>query len=236
MCVQERDRDLVLHIEFKKVFLLGGGLVHFLLCAMVGLACVFELHCGEILPSVSYVAGYRLYDKLFCLALTAGGGLLALFTGCLFAYNDLVLGTVDSICCLAMGLGVALALPFLGVFDEINSTWFISLEKVHLVLVFSVFALGVLWVVFSLEAYYWKHRENPKSLFRTRLLLGYLLVLALALYSAFRQWRANYSEAIAEYVAVSLLIYLPYVFSLTFRTLTLELNIYSANKTASILD
>ena len=138
---------------------------------------------------------------------------------------------------LGSGLFAAVALPSLAIFDELNSSSLIYLEKVHLLLAGAVLPLKGIWLVHSvwlLGLRRWRSNRKPDWL---GVAAGYAGFVLLTAGWAFSHWRVSEFEeqAWSEYLAVSAALYLPFVYSLTFRGVSFKVSAAVSSKEQAVL-
>ena len=115
-------------------------------------------------PTLSYLSAYPLYDRIFSFVLTVASLLLLVFHLYAWVTMHRYASRWDSWAMLGSGLFAAVALPSLAIFDELNSSSLIYLEKVHLLLVGAVLSLKGIWLVHSvwlLGLRRWRSNRKP---------------------------------------------------------------------------
>jgi hypothetical protein len=124
------------------------------------------------------------------------------------------------------GVLIFLAVPWLGLLDEANSSHVFPIEKVHFAIIVGVQTVGLLWAYLSTKALH-------KAQIDTNFLMKYIGVgLCLLIYCIYQwryvndteaDWATENLEALAEWGAVSMCVFLPYVYTKTIGDCWLEI-------------
>ena len=104
LVVSQTEKSIMIELRFRRLFLLGGLFVHFVLGIFILSACNDLYDCESFLPTISYIAAQPMYDRVFCWLLMVAGSLLGFFHLSCFMYFDMVLGRLDSLVLLGMGI------------------------------------------------------------------------------------------------------------------------------------
>lgn len=221
-----------------------SGSAFFLLCAVAQtclllgslyISCETEFNCSLFIPTLSYLAAYRGYDRVFSVSYTLYALVLLLFfLSAHFVYQPFTRSCTQS-AMLVFAVLACLSLPAVAVVDEMSSSYLVQLDYVHRCLVGVLCASSLLWALMSLCGMC-SLRRTLTGAYRTeqRLLAQYLLIAVLAtaiagyiwlcqFYNAVNWLITDFNAAIAEWFAVLIATFIPYCYSLSFPGFTLEL-------------
>ena len=150
------------------------------------------------------------------------------FCGAATAYRDAMSGMTHFIFVLVSVL-LTLATPFIVLIDEANSSHVVPLEKIHYIITVAYITLSVLWIFISMEA----GRQLSSKMTRSQqewydFLKKYILFGMIMLAFNVFEWtyaytdRANWwinenVEALFEWTVVSMAVFLPFFYSLTYN-------------------
>ncbi|CAG9332728.1 unnamed protein product [Blepharisma stoltei] len=233
--LRSHKSSISLIIYPAKLFLLSGIFTHIMITFTVISACMMTFDCWDFLPTISYIGYFKGYDRIFVLTLSAFNPVLLLFFSAAFANYDATLSKIDSITMLFTGIIISFAVPFAFIIDEAGSSFYVPLEQVHLVIVAGMIMLGMIWVTISLKCMY---KLKNYSLKQSRILQNFLiylgvclsmLLITICLWYNSANITIEWIEAIFEYIAVSLSIYLPFAYSLSFQVTKITISVRSLN-------
>jgi hypothetical protein len=181
-------------------------------------SCSQTFDCRTFWPTVSYVACYRGHDRLYAFAVTFYS-LVVLLTLPMFLVR--VHSSIDLSHKVMLWLGgvlIFLAVPWLGLLDEANSSHVLPIEKIHFAIIVGVQTVGLLWVYLSAKAL---HKAQVDTSFLKKYIGAGVCLLICCIY----QWRyvndpevvwaTENLEALAEWGAVTMSVFLPYVYTKT---------------------
>ena len=228
-----------LKLRGSRVFLLCAVAQACVLFGAIWVSCQEEFDCKVFVPTFSYLAAYRGYDRLFALAYTFYSLVLLLFfLTAHMAYRGHSGGCAQ---CTRMTFGVmaCLVLPAIAVIDETSTSYLLPLEMLHKGLVALFCFSAFIWILTSLCGIC-SLRGKLTGAYRTeqRLLVQYICIVLLATFIAAYIWYCQYynavnwlitdtTAALAEWFAVLTGIFLPYCYAISFPGLELEVSLHS---------
>lgn len=133
-----------IHINSQKIFLLSAIISHIIFLSIIITACSLSFNCSEFLPTISYIGFFRGYDRTIVLILSTWTPILLLFFSVAYTNYDEILSRLDSLTMLFMGILISAAVPFVGVIDEVASSFYVFFEKIHLVLMVAIISLALI--------------------------------------------------------------------------------------------
>ena len=213
-CIRSKSRC---SLSLPAVLLSLALLIESLLTFNLVSACYSTFDCSLFLPTLSYTAAYKGYDRVFILALSVEACAVVVFVLAAQAYYRRMLSAEEHYLMLGSGLLLCVILPGVGVVDEVNTASGVPLEKIHYWLVVAALFLAGIWSALSLQA------ERKLG---NWVILRYMRTAWAAAGFSILQWTFADSiyrcsvlnphlEALSEWVAVSLGVFAPFVYSLT---------------------
>lgn len=175
-------------------------------------ACLSTFDCTLFLPTLSYTAAFKGYDRVFNLALCLQAWTLVVFFLAAQTYYRPAVSAEAHYLMLGSGFLLWAVLPWIGVLDEVNTASGVALEKLHYWLVVAALSLAGLWSILSLETE--KSRLIQRYMKTTWTITGFSILqwtFADSIYSSFVL--NSYLEALSEWTAVSLGVFAPFVYS-----------------------
>ena len=208
------------------MFITGTTVVLFLALSLLT-SCIYTFECSEFLPTISYLASFRLYDRwiVFTLSLMVIP-LLIFFYSAFLTYREYI-RRADSWVLLVISVIVAFILPLVVVIDEISSSWYFPLDKLHVIILGSFVTIVCVWVVFSLEWLFKMYLKNPCKFIIFN--AGYVVVCLVCVGIEYYQWKVSDREgtyvllALIEYLDIVLFAYLPRVYCGTITNVCISL-------------
>lgn len=228
-----------LRLRGSRVFLLCAVLQTSVLFGAIWLSCRSEFDCTVFLPTFSYLAAYRGYDRLFAVAYTFYALVLLLFfLTAHMAYRGHAGGCVQGMM-MTFGVIACLVLPGIAVIDEMGSSYLLPLDMVHKGLVALFCFSAFIWISGSFCGIF-RLRRTLKGAFQTeqRLLVQYISIALLATFISAYIWYCQYynavnwlitdtTAALAEWFAVLTAVFLPYCYAISFPGLELQVALHS---------
>lgn len=216
-----------------------GTLMESLLFTNLLWSCYSTFDCWEFWPTISYMACYRGHDRLFNFTITLAACVMPVFfVCCFFAYakNENLLVKVWY---LLLGILISLALPFIGLIDEANSSHILPLQRIHLAIMIGIICAVVLWVLLTIDFMknlQYKELQRNYKFIHQYVFVGFTLLFLTVIqwYFAYQEdshwWATQNIEAAFEWGTVTMTVFLPYVFSLGFPELSLSFGKERVNK------
>ena len=213
-----------LQLSGSSLFLLSSLLVESLIVLNLISSCQDTFDCRTFWPTISYLAAYRGHDRTFSVTMTLLAVEVAVFVIAAWTqYQSVGKGRVM----LGCGLLMALLIPSIALVDEANSSPYAPLEKIHRWVMITVVSLGMVWTALSLEAMRLVHPKLPREQQQeTHFLEKYALTALMLLCVTIGEWCFSTThpswlinenvEALCEWTVVSLAVFAPYFYSLTF--------------------
>lgn len=221
----------------RGVTLLASVLMEFALCMHILSVCTVSFSCKSLLPTLSYAGALRGHDRYFACICSAFAltvpvtvlGLRARFQGAVADAQVTAMTWIGVLC--------ALMLSAVGVVDEINGIYVISLAHVHVWLSMSVLTLtfSLVYLVHSGLEQIQAALSYEELKWKGRLKLLYYAGAALALVTML-QWHFAYTvysnslvnenvEALCEWVLATMGVFLPVVLTQFLPNYTLALGV-----------
>lgn len=215
-----------LQFSGSSLFLLSSLLIEGLIVLNLLSSCQDTFDCRTFWPTISYLAAYRGHDRTFSVTMTLLAVEVAVFVVAAWTQYQGV-GKAKGRVMLGSGGLLALLIPAIALVDEANSSPYAPLEKIHRWVMTVVIVLGVVWTALSLEAMRTIHlkrsrEQQEETLFLEKYVLTALMLLLVTVvewcFSASHpSWLVNENvEALCEWTVVSLAVFAPYFYSLTF--------------------
>lgn len=226
MALFEVNSSRQLSVDLPRVMFYGCLVTEMALVLDLMSSCISTFDCNNYWPTLSYMGSFKDHDRLFMFALTWQAVVLAFFYVAAYSLHNQVLGRLNHSIMLLIGLTTAFALPWVGYIDEVTPNYLIPTEKIHLVLVVGFTTLTLLWVWLSIDCMRAAWKTQYIALLRYQI-LGIALVAA-----SFYQWKYAYTqaaytsealEALTEWVAVSVAVFAPYMYTRAFLDLNVSL-------------
>lgn len=191
-------------------------------------SCVYTFDCREFLPTISYLASYPFYDRFIVFTLTCSVVPLFVFFFASFAVYKPYLNRFDSTSLLAISILFVLALPGVVIIDEVSSSAYLPLERVHCIVLASVTGILCIWLIFSLEWLYKMYKKTGDT--NIKYVVSYLCICFLSLIISYWQWKISDTAdtymrlAMSEYTCIVLFALLPKVYSVVLSEVNISLN------------
>ncbi|CAG9318051.1 unnamed protein product [Blepharisma stoltei] len=223
--------NIYLKIYSQKLFLLSAILIHIIISCVVISSCYWSFNCWTFLPTLSYIGFFRGYDRVLVMTFSAFTPILLLFFSAAFTNYDATLSKVDSIIMMLIGILISFAVPFTFIIDEVASSFYVYMEKVHLLIVIGMISLGIIWIFLSFGCMYKLQTYSFKqSRFWKKLLIYLFLNLCVLLISIYTWYYSSDTslesiEAVFEYITVSMSVYLPYLYSKSFQVTKIRISV-----------
>jgi hypothetical protein len=213
-CIRSKSRCT---LSLPAFLLCLALLIQSLLTFTLASACYSTFDCSLFLPTLSYTAAYKGYDRVLILALSLEACALVVFVLAAQAYYRPMISAEEHYLMLGSGLLLCLVLPGGGVVDEVNTASGVPLEKIHYWLVVTALSLAGIWSDLSLQI------ERKLG---NWVILRYMRTAWAAAGFSILQWTFadsiyrssllnSHLEALSEWIAVSLGVFAPFVYSLT---------------------
>lgn len=208
------------------LFFVSSLCVEVLIVLNVISSCQETFDCSTFWPTISYLAAYRGHDRAFSLTMTILAVELPVFFIAAWTQYQCV-GRGKSRVMLGCGVGIALLVPGIALVDEANSSPYAPLEKIHRWVMVAIITLSVIWATISLQALRLTQPKLPReqqqeAAFLEKYVLTALMLLGVTVvewtYSTTSpNWLVNENvEALCEWTVISLAVFAPYFYSLTF--------------------
>ena len=220
-------------INARPFFFYSAIVMELLLVANIIWSCSSTFDCRSFWPTISYIACFRGHDRLFNFSTGYFMVILLLFF-CLASvqFSDSCSVWKNRLM-LLLGIGISFLLPSASILDEANSSHIVPLEKVHLILMVIMISAGILWIYFSMKimnALKLPKREEEWRDFLVRYLVfghamtAFTIVEWVYAYTTYKNWWMNENvEALCEWTVVTMCVFGPFVYSLTFPSCSLAI-------------
>ena len=236
--------NLVVSVSGEGTMRLLARVMLILLFGNVVLGCLFSMPCSQLLPTISYLGCFPGHERLHvftCLFFSLC--LLVLYTG---AYIRLSPSTPCFALCtsLILGLGITVTLVVLTLIDEINGLYFSPLDWMHdyVLIILLLLCLCYIYLTYGCLG---DIRDSMSAVEQTALrqLKRHIYYTLGAVSLAILEWQIAYSiysnslfnetfQAISEWLAISLSVFLPVRFCSCFENYRLTVSIAVAGPEA----
>lgn len=213
-------------VKAAPVVLCCGLVMWVMLASNVLLSCAHIFDCRLFWPTISYIGCYQGHDLIYAAALTFYTVVILLVTPVILLRVHASVGLVHRAVLWLGGVLIALALPWLALFDEASESHLFAIKYIHLGVIIGVLVVGGIWVCFSLRAL-------QKSSLRASFLWSYLLFgLSLLICNAYQRqhtetaglaWANENLVAAIEWSVVTVGVFLPYVYVRTLGVSWIEI-------------
>lgn len=226
-------------ISGRAYFLVAGVVMELLIFLNLLWSCSRTFDCRSFWPTISYLGCYKGHDRVY--NLSAGlysFVLMSFFLSASLNYRPYLNQALNRFM-LLLGVGISMLFPAVTIIDEANSSYYVQTELVHYILMKILLTLGFSWVFFSVMVIGRIKLEPAEEEWNSFLKKYILLGVAMACLSIYEWNNANLDpktwwmnenvEALTEWFAVTLCIFAPFFYSMTFPSCSLSLSSHHSN-------
>lgn len=221
-----RVSDTGYRIRATPALLWCGIMMLAMLASNIVWSCYSTFDCRTFWPTISYISCYRGHDRLYSVALTYFALVVLLSFPIVLARVHSFISLSHKVMLWLGGLLIVLAVPWLALLDEANSSHVLPIEKVHYAIIVGVQTIGLLWIYLADSAF---KKAKLQATFLKKYLCAGLFTLVCCIY----HWKYAYApetnlasenlEALAEWIVVTMCVFLPYVYSKSLGDCWLEI-------------
>lgn len=197
-------------------------------------SCKSTFDCRTFWPTLSYMGCYKGHDRVY--NMSAGFFSIVLMTFFISASLNYApyISKITNQIMVFLGLGISMLFPAVTIIDEANSSYYVQTELVHYILMCILVSLSFAWVYFSVIAMRRVQLDAEEDDWNSFLKKYILLGACMAGFSIY-QWKHARSEAsnwlinenveaLSEWFTVTLCIFAPFFYSLTFPSFSLTVS------------
>jgi hypothetical protein len=223
-------KKVKIYLEIHYIMTLYSVITIVLLGIIVACSCVYTFDCKEFIPTISYLLHYRSYDRLITFTLAFGVFPLLVFFICGFITYRKYINAIDSYSLLIIGLVFSFMVPGVALIDEISGLLGVSVNKLQVLVFEGLLGVVCVWMLFSLEWLYKLNKNSPSIMAKFSCFYVLLCYTSLFWYYYLQNTHENsfYARlALSEYVSITLIVFLPRVYSSNFENLKISIGKYS---------
>ena len=220
--------SIKIHLKIDTFLTISSIFLSISLSISVISSCINKFDCTEFLPTISYLASHPFYDRWIIFSITCFVFPLLLFFTAAFTQYRKFMNKCDSYTLLIISILISILLPSIVAIDEVSSSFYLPLDKLHVIILSIIISFTCIWMIFSIEWLFKMYKTT--SDIKIKYVVIYIIICFMSLFDSYNQWKISDTSdkytilAIKEYITILLFLFLPRVYCLVIENTSISLD------------